>query len=120
MQQFRLYRGKSGCFFVENITTKKQSSLRTRDKEEANRLASSKTKITYPHVVTKGSASVKIFRISNASHGGEGPDLHDLSISSVRIANTIKNGIKGEMPTIAKKYDDAQIAALVTYLRTLQ
>ena len=36
MQQFRLCRGKSGCYFVENITTKKQSSLRTRDEAEAN------------------------------------------------------------------------------------
>jgi len=38
MQQFRLFRGKSGCYFVENITTKKQSSLRTRDEADAQRL----------------------------------------------------------------------------------
>ncbi|HEY0255945.1 MAG TPA: hypothetical protein VGC39_00770 [Candidatus Methylacidiphilales bacterium] len=38
MQQFRLFRGKSGRYFVENITTKKQSSLRTRDEGEAKRL----------------------------------------------------------------------------------
>ena len=38
MQQFRLFRGKSGCYFVENITTKRQSSLRTRDADEARRL----------------------------------------------------------------------------------
>src|SRR5476649_2742162 len=38
MQQFRLFRGKSGRFFVENTTTKKQSSLRTRDEAEAQRL----------------------------------------------------------------------------------
>jgi len=31
--------------------------------------ASSKSKITYPHVVTKGSTSVKIFLISNAFRG---------------------------------------------------
>ena len=36
---------------------------------KASQSGSSKTKITYPHVVTKGSASVKIFRISNASRG---------------------------------------------------
>jgi mono/diheme cytochrome c family protein len=52
--------------------------------------------------------------------GDEGPDLHNLSISNARIAATIKRGIKGEMPTFAKKYDDKQIAALVAYLRTLQ
>ena len=38
MQQFRLFRGKSGRFFVENTTTKKQSSLRTRDGAVAGRI----------------------------------------------------------------------------------
>jgi mono/diheme cytochrome c family protein len=52
--------------------------------------------------------------------GDEGPNLHNLSISNARIAHTIKNGIKGEMPTFAKKYDDRQITALVSYLRSLQ
>jgi len=42
MTQFRLFKGKSGCFFVEDTTTKKQSSLRTRDEEEAKRLLSAK------------------------------------------------------------------------------
>ena len=53
------------------------------------------------------------------AHGDEGPDLHNLAISNARIARTIHNGIKGEMPTFAKKYNDAQIAAIVSYLRTL-
>ena len=52
--------------------------------------------------------------------GDEGPNLHHLSISNARIANTIKKGVKGQMPTFAKKYDDAQIAALVSYLRSLR
>ena len=52
--------------------------------------------------------------------GDEGPNLHNLAISNARIAATIKNGIRGEMPTFAKKYDDTQIAALVAYLRTLR
>jgi mono/diheme cytochrome c family protein len=51
--------------------------------------------------------------------GDEGPNLHNLSISNARIAATIKKGIKGEMPAFAKKYDDHQIAALVSYLRSL-
>jgi integrase len=38
MPQFRLFRRKCGMFFVENVTTRKQTSLRTRDKEEAQRL----------------------------------------------------------------------------------
>jgi mono/diheme cytochrome c family protein len=54
------------------------------------------------------------------AHGDEGPDLHNLAISNSRIATTIKMGIKGEMPTFAKKYDDQQIAALVSYLRALR
>jgi len=52
--------------------------------------------------------------------GDEGPDLHHLTISNARIAATIKKGIKGEMPTFAKKYDDRQVAALVSYLRSLR
>jgi mono/diheme cytochrome c family protein len=54
------------------------------------------------------------------AHGDEGPDLHNLSISNARIVVTIKKGIKGEMPTFTKKYDDHQIAALVAYLRSLR
>jgi mono/diheme cytochrome c family protein len=52
--------------------------------------------------------------------GDEGPDLHNLAISNARIATTIKNGVKGEMPTFAKKYNDQQIATLVIYLRSLR
>lgn len=54
------------------------------------------------------------------AHGDEGPDLHNLGLSNARIATTIRGGIKGEMPSFAKKYDDQQIAALVAYLRTLK
>jgi mono/diheme cytochrome c family protein len=54
------------------------------------------------------------------AHGDEGPDLHNLAISNARIAMTIKKGVKGEMPTFAKKYDDAQISSLVSYLRSLK
>jgi mono/diheme cytochrome c family protein len=53
------------------------------------------------------------------AHGDEGPDLHHLAISNARIATTIGKGVKGEMPTFAKKYDTKQIAAIVSYLRTL-
>jgi len=52
--------------------------------------------------------------------GDEGPNLHNLTISNARIATTIKKGIKGEMPPFGKKYDDHQIAALVSYLRSLR
>jgi mono/diheme cytochrome c family protein len=52
--------------------------------------------------------------------GDEGPDLHNLAISNARIATTIKHGVKGEMPSFAKKYDEAQIATLLAYLRSLK
>ena len=52
--------------------------------------------------------------------GDEGPNLHNLAISNARIATTIKHGVKGEMPSFAKKYDDAQIATLLAYLRSLK
>jgi len=51
--------------------------------------------------------------------GDEGPNLHNLTISNVRIAATIKKGIKGQMPTFAQKYDNRQVAALVAYLQSL-
>jgi mono/diheme cytochrome c family protein len=52
--------------------------------------------------------------------GDEGPNLHNLAISNARIATTIKHGVKGEMPSFAKKYDDAQVATLLAYLRSLK
>ena len=51
--------------------------------------------------------------------GDEGPNLHKLKISDTHIALVVKSGIKGEMPIFAKKYDDAQIAAIAAYLRSL-
>jgi mono/diheme cytochrome c family protein len=53
------------------------------------------------------------------AHGDEGPDLHNLAISNASIAARIKKGVKGEMPSFAKKYNDAQVAALISYLRSL-
>ena len=52
--------------------------------------------------------------------GDEGPNLHNLPISNARIRVMIKQGLKGEMPPFTKKYNDQQITALVTYLRTLK
>ena len=52
--------------------------------------------------------------------GDEGPDLHYLPVSNAYIRVMIKKGLKGEMPTFAKKYNDQQIAALVAFLRSLR
>jgi mono/diheme cytochrome c family protein len=53
------------------------------------------------------------------ARGDEGPDLHDLEISDRRIVNVIKHGIKGEMPSFAKKHSNDEIALLLVYLRSL-
>jgi len=54
------------------------------------------------------------------ARGDEGPDLHDLRKSDARIEKIIKNGIKGEMPSFGKKFSDADVQALIAWLRTLK
>jgi mono/diheme cytochrome c family protein len=54
------------------------------------------------------------------ARGDEGPDLHDLQVGDQFIANTIKQGIEGEMPSFAQKHNDAEIAKLVAYVRSLK
>jgi mono/diheme cytochrome c family protein len=54
------------------------------------------------------------------ARGDEGPTLFDLVLSDARIAQKINNGIKGEMPRFSGKLVEADIAALISYLRTLK
>jgi len=54
------------------------------------------------------------------ARGDEGPSLYDLSLSDARIAKRIKEGVKGEMPKFGSKLNDADIRALIAYLRTLK
>lgn len=54
------------------------------------------------------------------ARGDDGPDLHDLWVSDRRIATVVRNGIKGEMPSFAKKHDALEIALLVSYVRSLK
>ena len=54
------------------------------------------------------------------ARGDEGPDLHALDVSDRRIATVVRQGIKGEMPSFAKKHSPQEIAALIAYLRTLE
>jgi mono/diheme cytochrome c family protein len=54
------------------------------------------------------------------ARGDEGPNLYDLAKSDARIASIIKNGVKGEMPSFARKFSDADIQSLIAYLRTLK
>ena len=53
------------------------------------------------------------------AHGGEGPDLYDLNKSNARIHQVIMSGIKGEMPSFGKKFNESDIQSLTAYLRTL-
>jgi mono/diheme cytochrome c family protein len=54
------------------------------------------------------------------ARGDEGPSLYDLAKSDARITKIIKGGIKGEMPRFGTKFNDADIQALIAYLRTLK
>ena len=54
------------------------------------------------------------------ARGDEGPDLHDVQVSDRYIANTITRGIPHEMPSFKKKLGDAEITALVAYVRSLE
>jgi mono/diheme cytochrome c family protein len=75
---------------------------------------------------TLRAAGRKLF-LDNCAHchgadasGDEGPDLHELEVSDRRIATVVRGGIKGEMPSFAKKLHPEDIAALIAYLRTLE
>lgn len=68
----------------------------------------------------------RLFRL-NCAHchgadatGDEGPDLHGLTKSDARIREMIKHGIKGEMPRFEQKLSDADIQALIAFIRSLK
>jgi len=54
------------------------------------------------------------------ARGDEGPDLHDVARSDARIASIIKDGKKGEMPKFGTKLSDAEVQALVAFVRSLK
>jgi mono/diheme cytochrome c family protein len=55
----------------------------------------------------------------DADGGEDAPSLLKLQISGAHMALVIQNGIKDEMPSFAKKYNEQEIAAIVAYLKTL-
>ncbi len=76
-----------------------------------------------PELVAKGRENFVMSCVEchgDDAHGDEGPDLHNLAVSNATIARTIRHGVKGEMPSFAKTYDDAQIATLLAYIRSLK
>ena len=52
--------------------------------------------------------------------GDEGPDLHGVKKSDDRITAIIQKGIKGEMPRFGEKLKEADVRALIAYLRSLK
>ena len=52
--------------------------------------------------------------------GNEGPSLYDLTRSDARISTIIKEGVKGEMPRFASKFNDEDVQSLIAFLRTLR
>jgi mono/diheme cytochrome c family protein len=54
------------------------------------------------------------------ARGDEGPDLHGVQMSDRHLARVIRDGIRGEMPSFAKKHDANDVAALIAFLRSLE
>lgn len=52
--------------------------------------------------------------------GGIGPKLMDSTRSDAFIVNRIKNGSEGKMPAFGAQFNDAQIQALLRYIRHLK
>lgn len=52
--------------------------------------------------------------------GDEGPDLHGLERSDEWVAKRIREGKKGKMTAFGQKFSQADIDALIAYLRTLK
>ena len=55
----------------------------------------------------------------HADGGEDAPSLLKLQISGAHMALVIRNGIKDEMPSFAKKYSEQDTEAIVAYLKTL-
>ena len=56
----------------------------------------------------------------DADGGEDAPSLLKLQISAAHMTLVIQSGIKGEMPSFAKKYSDADVEKIVAYLKTLK
>ena len=59
------------------------------------------------------------FHGQDADGGEDAPSLLKLQISGAHMALVIQSGIKDEMPSFAKKYNEQDTAAIVAYLKTL-
>ena len=82
--------------------------------------------LVIPPAGTLANRDYKLF-LNNCAHchgadatGDEGPDLHGVTKSDAKIAGYIKNGIKGEMPKFGQKLSDADVKALIAFIRSLK
>jgi mono/diheme cytochrome c family protein len=55
----------------------------------------------------------------DADGGEDAPSLLKLQISGAHMTLVIQSGIKGEMPSFAKKYNEQETSFIVAYLKTL-
>ena len=92
-------------------------------KEQSTNIASAATSPTLEGEARRGHSLFD----HNCAHchgddarGDEGPSLYDLNKTDARIARIVREGIKGEMPKFGAKLNDADIQALIAYLRTLK
>jgi mono/diheme cytochrome c family protein len=56
---------------------------------------------------------------SDAEGGEDAPSLQKLQISGAHMALLIQSGLKDEMPSFSKKYNEQDTVAIVAYLKTL-
>jgi len=56
----------------------------------------------------------------DADGGEDAPSLRKMTISAAHMTLVIQSGIKGDMPSFAKKYSEADVAKIVAYLQTLK
>jgi mono/diheme cytochrome c family protein len=54
------------------------------------------------------------------ARGDEGSNLHNLGAGDALMRQIITGGIKGEMPAYGKVLNEADVRALIAYLRTLR
>jgi mono/diheme cytochrome c family protein len=82
--------------------------------------------LAIPPAGTAANQGCKLFMLNCAhchgtdAHGDEGPDLHGVTKSDARITSMIKNGVKGRMPKFGAKLSDAEVRALIAFVRSLK
>src|SRR5437667_4878126 len=104
------------------LSTFLQRATAAAAKEQSTNIASAATSPTLEGEARRGHSLFD----HNCAHchgddarGDEGPSLYDLNKTDARITRIIKEGIKDEMPKFGAKLNDADIQALIAYLRTL-